>query len=299
MFDPRLRLRHLHCFLETARLGSVSAAAAALHVSQPAVSKTLRELEEILGVTLLERQGRRLGLTKPGQIFQQHCGAALVTLGRAQDLAREAPRAERRLLVGALPTAATGLVPRAALAFRAARPDCLLRVSTGPNWLLISQLREGSLDMVVGRMPGTLEGLSFRQLYSEQIVPVLRPGHPLLAEPEPLAALAGYPLILPPPGALIAQTVRAFLHGLGITAPSVAWETVSLAFGRAVTRDSDAVWMISEGVVADELASGALARLPMRDPLLGPPVGVSMRDQTGISPEQSAFLVALTEAARG
>ncbi|MEI4485805.1 pca operon transcription factor PcaQ [Frigidibacter sp. MR17.14] len=299
MFDPRLRLRHLQCFLETARLGSVSAAAEALHVSQPAVSKTLHELEGILGVTLYEKQGRRLALTPPGQIFQQHCGAAMTALGRAQDLAREAPRARSRLVVGTLPTAATGLVPRAALAFRKTRPDCLLRVSTGPNWLLISQLREGALDMIVGRMPNALEGLSFRQLYSEQIVAVVRAGHPLLAAPDPMAELGAQMLVLPPPGALIATTVRAFLHGRGIALPQPAFETVSLAFGRQVVRDSDAVWIISRGVVAEELAAGTLAALPMPEPLLGPPVGVSLRDQTGLNAEQAGFLQALTEAAQG
>ncbi len=177
MIDPRLRLRHLRCFLETARLGSVSAAAEALHISQPAVSKTIRELEDILGTALFTRSGRRLVLSRAGRVFQSHAGTAMIDLGRAQDLVREAPRTSSRLMIGALPTAATTLVPEAAVAFRAARPDCLLRVSTGPNWLLASQLREGTLDMVVGRMaPAAVSGgLSFRQLVSEPVVAVVRP----------------------------------------------------------------------------------------------------------------------------
>ena len=63
MIDPHLRLRHLRCFLATARLESLSAAAEALHLSQPAASKTIKELEEILGVQLFDRSGRRLALT--------------------------------------------------------------------------------------------------------------------------------------------------------------------------------------------------------------------------------------------
>ncbi|MEC9197039.1 MAG: LysR family transcriptional regulator, partial [Pseudomonadota bacterium] len=72
MIDPQIRMRHIRCFLETARLGSLSAAADALHVSQPAASKTIKELEDILGVALFDRSGRRLTLTRAGSLFQRH-----------------------------------------------------------------------------------------------------------------------------------------------------------------------------------------------------------------------------------
>ncbi|MDO7732803.1 MAG: LysR family transcriptional regulator, partial [Paracoccaceae bacterium] len=63
MLDHRIRLRHLRCFLETAQLGSLSAAARVLRISQPAASKTIRELEDILGRALFDRAARRLSLT--------------------------------------------------------------------------------------------------------------------------------------------------------------------------------------------------------------------------------------------
>ncbi|MFT6653116.1 MAG: LysR family pca operon transcriptional activator, partial [Celeribacter sp.] len=107
MIDSHIRMRHLRCFLETARLGSLSAAADAMHVSQPAASKTIRELEDILGVPLFDRTGRRLVLSAAGKVFQQHAGAAMIDLKRAQDLVRDAPRSRTRLAVGTLPTAAT------------------------------------------------------------------------------------------------------------------------------------------------------------------------------------------------
>lgn len=300
MVDPHIRMRHLRCFLETARLGSLSAAADALHVSQPAASKTIRELEDILAVKLFDRTGRRLTLTPAGKVFQQHSGAAMIDLKRAQDLVREAPRQRTRLSVGTLPTAATNLLPKAALAFRESNPECLLRVSTGPNWMIMSQLREGSLDMVVGRMAtaGAMEGLSFRQLYSERVVPVVRPGHPLLRPDWPLGELMDYPLMLPPSGAVISPMVRAFLHTVGMSNPQPDFENVSLAFGRKVVQESDVVWFISQGVVAQELEIGTLAALPLDDDLLGGPVGVSMRDQTIITSEQRGLLASLMETAK-
>ncbi|AQZ51583.1 LysR substrate-binding domain-containing protein [Martelella mediterranea] len=299
MFDPRIRMRHLHCFLETARRGSLSAAAETLSVSQPAASKTIRELEEILEVALFDRSGRRLALTQAGKTFQRYVGAALVELGRAQDLVRERPVRRSRIAVGALPTAATVLLPHAALSLRKTAPECLLRVTTGPNWLLLSQLREGALDMVVGRMAAAqlMEGLSFRQLYSEPIAAIVRAGHPLAGAAADAATLGRYPLMLPPPGAVIAPLVQAYLHGIGLFDPQPAFENVGLAFGRKVVLSSDTIWFISAGVVHDELESGLLSGIRLNDDLLGGPVGVAMRNNAVMTDEQRHLLAALVEAA--
>ncbi|HEY0214665.1 MAG TPA: LysR substrate-binding domain-containing protein [Paenirhodobacter sp.] len=301
MLNPHLRLRHLRCFLEVARLGSLSAAAQALHVSQPAASKTIRELEEILGTPLFDRSARRLRLTAAGRVYQTHAGTALLDLERAQRLVRDPPPQRRRVRAGVLPTAGTGLVPRAALNWRQAHADVILDVMTGPNWLLLSLLREGQLDLVVGRMPpqGNAEGITFRRLYWERVMPVVHQGHPLLRPDWNYAELAQYPLMLPPKGALIAVSVLNWLHSVGIDDPQPAYENVSLAFGREVVLQSDTVWFISEGVVRPELESGTLAVLPIRNDLLGGPVGVSLREGVDPAPEVAALIAALDHAAIG
>lgn len=295
--DPRLRLRHLQCFLETARLGSLSGAADSLRVSQPAASKTLRELEEIVGVSLFDRTTRRLRLSPAGRLFQQHVGAAMMSLQKAQDAAQQAPARITRLTIGALPTVATDFLPRAALRFHDAAPHCSLRVTTGPNWLLLSQLRDGSLDLVVGRMPGpdNMTGLTFRQLYTERVVLVVRPGHALLKARDLAAELGDYPLMLPPPGALIAPAVRSFLISIGLPHRMAEFETVSLAFGRKVVQASDIVWFISEGVVGDELAAGTLAALDPGTDLLAGPVGICTRAHSEKTPEAAQLMQSLLD----
>lgn len=301
LLSRHLRLRHLRCFLEVARRGSLSAAADALHVSQPAASKTIRELEDILGAALFDRTGRRLVLTAAGRVYQAHAGAALADLERAQTLVLDPPKQRPKVRAGVLPTAATGLVPRAALAFRATHPEVLVDIMTGPNWLLLSLLREGQLDLVVGRAPseGGTETLVFRPLYWERVVPVVHPGHPLLRQDWDYAALTHYPLMLPPQGALIAAGVRMWLQSVGIADPEPAWENVSLAFGREVVQQSDTVWFISEGVVRPELEAGTLAVLPIRNELLGGPVGISLRAGTDPTTEAQALIAALEHAATG
>ncbi|MDN3712932.1 LysR substrate-binding domain-containing protein [Paracoccus cavernae] len=300
MLNPLLRLRHLRCFLETARLGSLSAAAEALKISQPAASKTIRELEDILGVSLFDRSSRRLVLTAAGQVFQTHAGGVMTDLERAQKAVLQPQKQRPRITLGVLPTAATHLVPEAALALRSRNPEALVEVTTGPNWLLLSLLRESQLDLVIGRMPpaGNSEGIEFTPLYWERVVPVVRAGHPLAQGKWQPKDLRLYPLMVPPKGALISASVQAWLHSVGLGETEPAFENVSLTFGREILRQSDTVWFISEGVVHPEVEAGSLVVLPLVNELLGGPVGVSRRKDEGEGSElERGMLAALNHAA--
>jgi LysR family pca operon transcriptional activator len=83
-WDARLRLRHLRCFPEIARAESVSLAAERLNITQPAVSRSLKELEDMLGTHLFDRVGRGLRLNEAGRVFQSHAAASMVELMRGQ-----------------------------------------------------------------------------------------------------------------------------------------------------------------------------------------------------------------------
>jgi len=297
--DAHLRLRHIRTFLEIARAESVSVAAARLNLSQPAVSRSLKELEEILATPLFDRVGRGLALNDAGRVFQAHATASMVELLRARDRLSKDGDLKSRLSVGVLPTAASELVPSAALAFREEMRSVSLHILTGPNWLLFDQLREGSVDLVVGRMAEgeKATGIGFQQLYIEDVVLVCRPGHPILRKSHPEERLSNHDLILPPPGAVIAQTVERYLGSIGFPKMRSAIETVALPIGRKIVSRSDALWFISRGVVADELAAGSLVAVPLASPLLSGPVGISIAQSAPISLERSVFANCLRQAA--
>jgi len=288
--------RHVRCFLEVARLSSVTHAADALAITQPAVSKTLKELEERLGVTLFERDGRRLKLTEAGRLFRKHAGASLSELEIGVRALTRPEDSRRRLAVGVLPTVATRIMPRAALAFAKATPGARLRISTGPNWMLLSQLHEGALDLVVGKLagPDQMKGLVFEQLFVDPVVAVVRAGHPLIGAPA--GEFLDLPFVLPPPGAVIRPVVERYFLSIGRETPAAMVETVSLSVGRGLTLNSDAIWFISRGVVADELESGALATLDLGVLPLAGPVGITRRAGAPSSDELQALMRALRDS---
>lgn len=300
--DPAVRLRHMATFVAVARVGSVSRAAERLHVTQPAVSKTLRELETLLGAALFDRSHRAVTLTSFGTLFLRHAEAGLEAFdegARALRAARDP--ASLPLRIGALPTVSARLMPGAMRRFLAEGLGAVPRIVTGPNDYLLDELRNGHLDLVIGRMadPAAMDGFVFEPLYSEPLCMAVRANHPLLgAQGFRPQAIPDCLVMMPPPGSAIRPVVDRFLLSVGIPAPSRVIETVSLAFGRTFLLDSDAVWIISEGVVARDLASGTLRRLPLDMATTRGAVGVTRRARVALPVAGELFLAALQEGVR-
>jgi LysR family pca operon transcriptional activator len=274
------KLRHIETFIEVARQKSIQKAADALHVSQPAVTKTMRELEEGIGVALYQRDGRGIRLTANGEVFLRHAGAAIASLRQGLDSVGPgrggfvAP-----IRIGALPTVASAIMPQAVHLFLQESPAGKLRVITGENRTILDQLRLGELDIVVGRLaaPELMVGLSFEHLYSEVVRFVVRPGHALLASNSIFNDLADYLVLIPTPASIIRPYVDRLLIANGSPPISRQIETVSDTFARAFVRSSDAIWIISSGVVANELADGSLVALPVDTTETQGPVGLTVR----------------------
>ncbi|KRA53122.1 LysR family transcriptional regulator [Devosia sp. Root635] len=299
--DPRIKLRHLTCFLEVARLNSVVNAAEALHVSQPAVSKTIQELEHLLGGSLFDRSKRNLFLTPFGETFHRYASTSLAALRQGLDVARGAHEAVT-IRVGALPTVSARILPGAVAGFTARSPGIHTRITTGPNDYLLTLLRTGDVDFVIGRMaePDAMAGLSFEHLYSERVVMAVRPGHPLLGERHfNLTMIERHQTLMPTPSSLIRRLVDRMLLTHGITDLRDEVETVSDAFGRAYISQTDAVWIISEGVVANDVAEGQLALLPVDTSETTGPVGFTTRTDTAPSLAASSLIQSVRDVAAG
>ena len=298
--DRRIKIRHLQALAEIVRQGSLKAAARHLFLTQPAISRTLTELEDIAGAQLLKRGRGGVSLTPEGEFFHGYAQRSLSALEEGLAGIHDAGReGAMRLHVGALPSVAARLMPEAVAELSRLAPRMRLTIADGAHGHLTALLRAGDLDLVIGRLgdPATMQGLSFTQLYLEDVAVVVRPGHPILSDPD-LRRVQDFPVIYPPPSAAIRPFVERLLIANGMTRPARRIETVSGAFGRVHVRQSDAVWFISSGVVAREVADGRLVRLPIATGLTEGPIGLMVQADSADSPAREIFAQAVGRALR-
>lgn len=297
VMHPAIKLRHIRLFMAVAEQGSLTAAARSLGLSQPALSKSLSEMETLLGATLFTRVGRRLALSAAGDVFRRHAREGLASLDAAASATQQ--RATGRLTVGLLPTVSTRFFPEVAAQFLRAQPAPILSIETGAHPFLLKKLRDRQIDLMIGRMPQPAEmpGLSFEFLYEEPIIAAIRANHP--ARSRPIAqVLRDYPVILPTPDAIIRGTIDAYLAQLNRADLIPAVETSTLALGRGLLFASDAIWFISQGVVEAELDAGTLTTLPLGATYLSGAVGMThVKDAPPSGPNQTLMALARKAAA--
>ncbi len=187
-----LRLRHLTCFVVVAQERTLARAAQRLHLSQPAVSKTLAELEALAGRRLVERGRAGAQLTQAGEQFLRYAVDVTQAMESAAGaLTRSGTPPAPAAAVGALPTVACGPLAQAIARLLRRRPHAGICVRTASNPELLAALRAGEVDFAVGRMaePAMMQGVSFELLYAESLAVVARPRHPLAGR-DPVTARA-------------------------------------------------------------------------------------------------------------
>ncbi len=304
MLNPRIKLRHLQAFLEVAKRRSFARAAEALAITQPGISKAIRELEDVLGTDLFERTSQGVALTQAGLTLLRHAGPAMRALGEGVMAVGDRHKGARWIRVGALSTVESRLLPLAIQRWHAqpgmAQGEVGISVVTGSSAFLLSRLRMGELDLVVGRMTEAREirDLAFEHLYYEPLSLVVRAGHPLAGiDPLPPARLNAFPWVLPPPQTTLRQQVDSFCVRHSLTLPDRLLETLSLPVSLGYVQASDAVWIAPHEAVAGALAQGELAELALSLEARGGSVGMCSNATLNSSLTLEAFCEALREVA--
>jgi DNA-binding transcriptional LysR family regulator len=299
LFSQRIRLRHLHTFVAVAQQGTLGRAAETLNLSQPALSKTLNELEQLTGTRLFNRGRLGAQLTLVGEQFLTHAVKVLDALNTAgQALNRKDSQDTDVVRVGALPTAALGILPAAIGQFHKQQKNTTLQVATMNNTMLLSGLKSGELDLGIGRMsdPELMVGLNYELLFLESLKLVVRPGHPLLRDTVTLSRVMEWPVVVSPKGTAPRHNAEVMLQMQGCTLPSGCIETLSASLSRQLTVDYDYVWFVPSGAVKEDLRQGCLSALPVASLGAGEPIGILTRVDIPLSSGAQSLLSAIRKS---
>ena len=304
-----LNRNHLALFRAVAEAGGFSRAAGIVHVSQPAISMQVAELEEALGTPLFDRLPRGVRLTDAGQTLLVYARRIAALEEEAERAMRELRGLERgRLSLGASTTIGSYLLPEVLGAFRAMHPAVELQLTIANTDEIKTRLLDRTLDLGLteGTPPEDLE-LSTRVFGEDELIVVVPPAHPFAAKvvgklrPSPITVgqLCAQPHIVREPGSGTREVVdRALSDGGGRLDKVALTLSTTEAIKRAVAVGLG-LGIVSRLCVGLELASGLLVEVPVRGLKLRRPLHELTMKGRQPSPSAQAFAALLNREGEG
>ncbi len=260
----RYTLRQLDTFLEVARSESVSKAAERLHVTQPAVSTQLRQLEEALGIALVEASGRQIRVTEAGREVEQYVIAALSQLSQLDDVVADLQGLQRgRINLGIVGTAKY-FVPMLLVHFRKQFPGIEICLQIQNRDQIFKMLERNELDLAItGRVPQRLDCLS-EPFATNPLGFVSSPGHPLSRRRQaPLSIFNDVEFVVREQGSGTRATMESVFVEHGIS-PQIVMEMPSNESIKQAVMAGMGVTFLSLRTVRHELAAGHLVLLDIQ-----------------------------------
>jgi DNA-binding transcriptional LysR family regulator len=289
-------LHQLRLFASAARHASFAAAARELHLTQPAVSMQIRELEETVGLPLFDRSARRVSLTTPGEYFLVYARRMLATLKDAEDtMARMRGAETGRLIVGMVTTAADFL-PRMLSGFLREHPGVEVELVIGNRRSLVELLHRNEVDLaVMGTPPRELDTRAV-PFAPHPIAAFASPSHPLAGRPHlPAQLLANERFIVREDGSGTRAAMEVYLRTHRIR-PHYAMQVASNEAVKHAVSAGLGVAFLSMHTVRLALAAGELAALDVEGlPMMRAWHVVQLRART-LSPAAEAFRYSVIES---
>jgi LysR family transcriptional regulator, pca operon transcriptional activator len=294
--DQRLKLQMLRVVATIETSGSILKAAAALGVSQPALTKTLQELEDIVQLRLFDRHSRGVRVTDAGRQLVRTARTILAEIARLDEqLDLLSTPGGGSVAVGALPVAAAGLLPGVLARLKAQHPRTQVRLQQGRTEDLLPLLAAGDLDMIVGRLYAPLvpDGFLREPLWSEPISLLARSDHPIFGAGEvTVAEIERYGLVLPTVTQRVGQEIEHALSLLGLTSAQ-SLRSNSYGFIREMMHDTDILSIMPRLLMVGDLLRGALRVVPLPVSTPERPAGLILHRDREILPAGAAFVEVL------
>jgi DNA-binding transcriptional LysR family regulator len=298
---PDLTARQLHAVLAVAEYNSFIAAASFLKTSQPALTRTIKRVEDVLGVRLFDRSTRRVAITTAGKEFVAVAERILHDLRISVGSMREIGAEQRgRIIVSSIMSVANGLFPTIVAKYRASRPGIEIVLREGVHGTVLEDVRSGAADLGVTYVDDVPDFVETKRMSREVFEVILPRNHPLIKTSKrssvALAELVGFPLVSLP----FESRTRRIIDGAASTAG------YSLQHVATVTQFATMMSFVRAGVGIAIIPSGAIAGLLGRDlavltlskPRLSRDVGLVWLRDRELTPAARGFAAVVEEVWR-
>lgn len=296
----RLKTRQLLLLTAIADEGNIHRAAEVLNMSQPAASKLLKDLEDMLGVPLFERQPRGMQPNWYGECMVRHARIALSSLREAgQEFDALKSGLSGHVSVGAITGPALTLLPPALAAVSRNTPNLRVELHVESSDVLLEQLAAGKIDIMIGRLSADIDKIDvqYERLAEEPVSAVVRPGHPLLGTSLTLAELARRSWIVPPMGSVLRERFDRMFREASLAPPTQIIETASLLFVTRMLEQTDFIAVVPTEVARYYATYSLVALLPVELSCTMDAFGIITRKDWLLSPAATILLRALKASA--
>jgi len=294
--------RHLtdsqvRCHIAIAQCGSAAEAAQQLGISQPAVHRAARQIEQAVGATLYRRRVHSVSANTAGVEFARCLSLAMYEIAQArEDLAHARGQMTGRITLGVLPMLAPRFVARTIQRLRRQYPNAKVTVDEGSHARLLRELRFGNIDVIIGalRVPRLTGSERETELFSDPYVIAVRKGH-RLAGKKTIAArdLAAFDWVVPQRNVPRRAAIDSILARLPGDPPLVV-ETSSLPMMMAMLVESDCITLLSRSQILEAYPASEMVALELQTPEAARTVGYTIRTEWLGTPVQQAFLEQLS-----
>jgi DNA-binding transcriptional LysR family regulator len=298
----RLKTRQLLLLIALDDYRNIHRAADELHMTQPAASKQIKDLEEMLDVKLFERLPRGMEPTIYGETMIRHARMALTSLALAHDdIVTLKAGLTGQVEVGVIMTPAMTLLPRAVARVKEEAPLLRIGVQLDTSNLLLDKLQHGTLDFMIGRIfdTGDTSGLIYEELTEEPACAVVRPGHPLLERKAlTLQDIAPLPWIVPPHGSILRYRFDMMFRRAGLEPPANVVDTTAMLVITALLQQTDSLHVMPMEVAQYYASLNVMRILPIELPCKMDAFGIIRHQDHLLSPGADLLLRAVRAAAK-
>ena len=280
----------LETFLEVARHASFSRAAEKRFRTQPAISSQIRSLEEEVGARLFDRSGGKVALTAAGKVFQQYAEQALearkgmiITLAELERI----PRGE--IVVGANEGTCLHILPEVFAEFKKLYPNVAVQISRLERAKILESIIDNSVDFGVVSTPVDDKRLTVVNIHRDELVIIVRPGHPLSRMKQAaIADAAHFPLLLPKVGRT-RDALENLFHERRLKA-KVSMELDSSELLKRFVAADVGIGFIARSNVLEDVKAGVLSSVPLADASIRRDLALVFRKDKALSRAALAFI---------